>query len=83
MKDFNKTHFIFDEYNYTNLDINDNKMKVIYEKQESLLYDYGIFSYIFAVKNINDSIESLEHLRNNICDNLKNLSIELLLPFLL
>ena len=76
MKDFNKTHFIFDEYNYTNLDINDDKMKVIYEKQEYILNNYGIYSYIFAVKYINESIESLEHFRNNTRNNLKNFSID-------
>ena len=75
MKDFNKTHFIFDEYNYTKLDINDDKMKVIYEKQDYILKNCGIKSYIFAVKYINESIESFGHVRNNTRDNLRNFGI--------
>ena len=75
MKDFNKTHFIFDEYNYTKLDINDDKMKVIYEKQDYIFKNYGIKSYIFAVKYINESIESFGHVRNNTRDNLRNFGI--------
>ena len=52
----NKTHFIFDEYNYTGLDINSTKMQTLYERQEQIYKDFKITNYIFIVDNL-DEIE--------------------------
>jgi len=52
----NKTHFIFDEYNYTGLDINSTKMQTLYKRQEQIYKDFKITNYIFIVDNL-DEIE--------------------------
>ena len=72
MYNFNKRHFIFDEENFTALDIDDKKMKALYNKQENIFRIYGIASYIFAVSYINESIEAIGSIRNNTRDNLRN-----------
>ena len=54
-----KAFFIFQEDNYTQLDINDNKMIDIYKKQMEIFFLCGIRSYIFAINNtsgINNTI---------------------------
>ena len=68
---FNKKHFIFEEENFTALDIDDEKMKDLYNKQEKIYRKYGISTYIFAVSNINENIEKIGSIRNNTRDNLK------------
>ena len=63
-------HFIFDEENYTALDINDDKMKQLYHLQDNIFFTHTISTYIFAIKNLNASLESLDDFVNNIRDNL-------------
>ena len=71
MNDFNKKYFIFIEENYTALDVNSEKMQDLYNKQEQIYNNYGITSYIFAVKNINKFIEEIGKIRNKTRDNLR------------
>ena len=76
MLDFNKKHFIFDEYNYTKLDINDIKMQSLYEKQNDIYNNYHITTFIFLVKYINETEEPLNStFRTNMRENLKNFGI--------
>ena len=56
----NKTHFIFDENNFTNLAVNDSKMQFLYKKQEELFNKNGIANYIFAVNYLNEQEEAIE-----------------------
>ena len=67
-----KTHFIYDELNYTGLYINDTLMQELYQKQENIYKEYNIYNYIFAVKYINESLEPLGLVRNHTRDNLRN-----------
>ena len=76
MLDFNKKYFIFDEYNYTKLDINDNKMKSLYEKQKYIYNNFDMTTFIFLVKCINETQEPLNTtFRTNMRENLKNFGI--------
>ena len=59
MKLTNHHHFIFDESNYTELPIYDNKMEVLYQKQENISQKYQISNYIFIVDNIDETQEKL------------------------
>ena len=68
---FNKTHFIFEEKNFTSLGIDDKKMKALYNKQDKIYKQCGITSYIFAVSKINETIETLDSIRTNTRDNLR------------
>ena len=56
----NKTHFLFDESNYTRLDINHKKMKILYEKQEDIYNNLKISNFIFVVDYIDENQESIE-----------------------
>ena len=56
----NKTHFIFDESNYTALDINGSKMNILYEKKENISKKYNISNYIFIIENLDENEESIE-----------------------
>ena len=67
----NEYHFIYDENNYINLDINGDKMKKLYSKQDEIYKDYDkLLNYIFIVKSITTNYESGEdaatHLANYI-----------------
>ena len=68
-----KEFFIFQEENYTQLDINDNKMVELYEKQFEMLFLCGIRSYIFAINN--RSQMNITDFRNNMRDNMKSWGI--------
>ena len=68
-----KEFFIFQEENYTQLDINDNKMVELYEKQFEMLLLCGIRSYIFAINN--RSQMNITDFRNNMRDNMKSWGI--------
>lgn len=68
-----KDFFIFQEENYTQLDINDEKMKEIYEKQIEMYYLCGIRSYIFAINN--RSQMDISNFRSNMRDNMKSWGI--------
>ena len=54
-------HFIFDESNYTGLDINGDQMRELYERQENISQKYQISNYIFVADNIDESQESIEN----------------------
>lgn len=71
------THFIFDEYNYTGLDIYDDKMIDLYNSQELIFQFYNVSTYIFAIKYINESIEPLDEFRNSFRTCLRNNSMYL------
>ena len=71
---FGKKHFIFDEYNYTKLDINDTKMIDLYKKQDDIYLNYSISTYIFAIQNINETEEY--DLKINIIENLKQFGVD-------
>ena len=58
-------YFIFDESNYTALDINSEKMNYLYLKQFELSC-YGILNYIFIVDELNQSIEPLANVTHNL-----------------
>ena len=67
-----KTHFIFDESNYTSLDINSRKMNILYQKQENISEKYGVSNYIFIVDHLDEKEESIEEAAINLCKYLKN-----------
>ena len=64
----NKTHFIFDELNYTKLDINSTKMHALYKRQEKIYKEYNITTYIFIV----DDLDKAELVLDQAVQNLKN-----------
>ena len=67
-----KTHFIYDESNYTKLDINSTKMNYLYQKQEDIFSKYNISNYIFIVDHLNENLESIEDATFNLCRYLSN-----------
>ena len=69
----NKNYFIFDESNYTKLDIKDSKMIYLYQKQENLFQKYNISNYIFIVDNLDENQESIESAAFNLCKYLYNI----------
>ena len=67
-----RNFFVFDESNYTSLDINDSKMEILYQKQKELYTNYRIPNYIFAVDNHNENSESLTEATHNLAAYLNN-----------
>ena len=67
-----KNYFIFDESNYTALDINGTKMEALYKKQKDLYETYNIPNYIYAVDNQDENIESITNATSNLAAHLKN-----------
>mgnify|MGYP002625159324 CR=1 FL=1 len=65
-----RNFFVFDESNYTSLDINSDKMKILYQKQNELFAKYGIPNYIFAVDNHNENSELLTVATHNLAAHL-------------
>ena len=68
----NRNFFIFDESNYTALDINSPIMNKLYQKQEILFQKYNISNYIFIVDNLDEKQESIESATFNLCKYLCN-----------
>lgn len=64
----NKTHFIFDESNYTKVDIYSNKMKSLYKKQEEFFKKFNLSTYIFII----DDLDKTELILDKAVKNLKN-----------
>ena len=64
----NKNFFLFDEKNYTQLDINSKKMKYLYDLQYRLYKKYNLSNYILVVDSLNEKIESIEDCAINIGD---------------
>jgi len=56
-----RTYFIFDEFNYLGMEINDPKMEILYKKQEEIYNKYNVSNYIIIVKALNESKESIEN----------------------
>ena len=75
MKSFGKNYFIFDEENYTSLDINSKKMNILYDKQKDLYNHYSLRTFLFISKKLDRSIEDPYSIRNNIRDHLKNYGV--------
>lgn len=69
----NKTHFVFDESNYTKLDINSSHMKYLYKKQENLFKKYNVSNYIFLIDNLDEKEEIIEEVTFNLCRYLRNI----------
>jgi len=67
-----KNYFIFDESNYTALDINGTKMQILYQKQKFLYDKFKIPNYIYAVDNQNENLESREKATSNLAAHLKS-----------
>ena len=67
-----RNYFVFDESNYTSLDVNDDKMEILYQKQKELYTNYGIPNYIFVVDNHNEKSESLTEATHNLAAYLNN-----------
>ena len=65
-------HFIFDESNYTGLDINDTQMRELYERQENIFQKYQISNYIFVADNIDESKESIEDAADSLYRYIEN-----------
>ena len=61
-----KYYFIFDEKNYTALDINSYKMKKLYELQENIYLEHNLSNYIFIVDSVDEKKESIENTAINI-----------------
>jgi len=69
-KDMN--YFIFDESNRTALDINGNKMNVLYNKQKEIFEKHNIPNYIFVVDSQDESTEGLTKTTHNLAEYLRN-----------
>ena len=63
-------YFIFDEENYTSLDINSNEMKSLYDQQKELFSHYSLRTFLFIAQNLNRSIEDAYSIRDNIRNHL-------------
>ena len=68
----NKTHFIYDESNYTKLGLNDTKMLILYKKQEKLFKKNGIANYIFVVDFLDEKEELIEKAVDNLYNYISN-----------
>ena len=75
IKTFEKKHFIFDEDNYTALDINSEEMNALYFEQEKLYKAYNLTSFLFICKNLNRTIEDAYSIRDNTRDHLKDYGV--------
>ena len=67
-----KNYFIFDESNYTALDINGTKMEALFIKQKYLYEKYKIPNYIFVVDNQDENQEPSSNAASNLAALLKS-----------
>ena len=67
-----KNYFIFDESNYTALDINGDKMEALFKKQKYLYETYKVPNYIFAVDNQDENLEPRSNATSNLAALLKS-----------
>ena len=70
MKTFGKSYFIFDEENYTALNINSSEMEALYDKQKDLYNSYSLRTFLFICQNLNRSIQDAYSIRDNMRDHL-------------
>ena len=68
----NKTYFIYDENNYTKLELNDTKMQNLYKRQEKLFKKNGIANYIFVVDFLDEKEELIEKAADNLYNYISN-----------
>ena len=66
MKSFGKYSFVFDEDNYTALDIDSKEMNILYDQQKYLFNKYALRSFLFICTKLNRTIEDAYSIRNNI-----------------
>ena len=59
-------YFVFDEYNYTKFDLSSKEMMELQKRQGEIYRTYNIRNYIFAVKTLDTSIESIENAANSL-----------------
>ena len=65
----NEYHFIYDENNYINLDINGDKMKKLYSKQDEIYKNHDkLLNYIFIVNTITTFYESAEEVTKHLAN---------------
>ena len=74
MKSF-RYYFIFDEENYTALNINSTEMNSLYSKQNDLYNKYSLRTFLFICKKLDRTIEDAYSIRNNIRDHLINYGV--------
>jgi len=69
---YNKNYFIYDENNYTKLDINGEKMNALNQKQYEIYNKNSYLSnYIFIIESLNESEQSLEDVADKLSENIK------------
>jgi len=68
----NVFYFVFDEYNYTKFDLSSKEMLELQKKQEYLYKTYNIRNYIFAVKTLDTSMESIDKAADSLSTYIQN-----------
>ena len=69
---YHKNYFIYDERNFTKLDIHGEKMKALNQKQyETYNRNSYLSNYIFIIESIDESEQSLENVANKLSENIK------------
>ena len=69
---YHKNFFIYDEKNYTKLDIYGEKMKTLYEKQNTTYNKNNYLSnYIFVIESLDESEQILEDVADKLSENIK------------
>ena len=64
-------YFIFDEFNFTALDINGDKMNNLYLKQWEIFDNKSVSNYIFVVGSLDESYETIEKTTHNLAEYLR------------
>ena len=68
----NEYHFIYQEKNYTKLDINGDKMKDLYSRQDELYKKHDkLLNYIFIIKSLDTNLESPSEVILNLAKYIK------------
>ena len=67
-----KFYFVFDEYNYTKFNLSSKEMIELQKKQEEIYEQYRIRNYIFAIKTLDTSIESIEKAADSLSTYIQN-----------
>ena len=68
---YNKNYFIYDEKNYTQLDIYGEKMITLRNKQYNTYQKNGLSNYIFIIESLDEEEQSLEYLANELSESIK------------
>jgi len=69
---YNENYFIYDEKNYTKLDIHGEKMNALNRLQnETYIRNNYLSNYIFIIESLNESEQSLEDVADKLSENIK------------